>query len=264
MMPPIKPYYSHSGIRIYVGDNRTILPRLGKVDMVFTSPPYNLGWNKGGYGAKQKVDIHSKSLQRKMKERWKGGAGSDIIGDGYEGYADNLPPEEYLKWQHSLLNELWRHLNEDGAIYYNHKPRHQNGEVTLPTIYNPGLPLRQIIIWHRNIGVNISASHYRPVHEWILLLAKPAFHLRDISASGVNDVWSITPRPVKGHPAPFPVELAARAIETTNAKIILDPFCGSGSTLVAAKQLSREAIGIELSIEYADIAINRLKQEILL
>jgi len=67
------------------------------------------------------------------------------------------------------------------------------------------------------------------------------------------------------HPAEKPVDLTKALIEksTTESQIILDPFMGSGTTLVAARLLGRRAVGIEISEEYCKIAVDRLCQEIL-
>ena len=63
------------------------------------------------------------------------------------------------------------------------------------------------------------------------------------------------------HPAPFPLELVERIISSTSAKIILDPFMGSGTTAVAAKKLKRDFMGIEISAEYREMALKRLLGE---
>ena len=120
-----------------------------------------------------------------------------------------------------------------------------------------GFPVRQIIIWHRGIGCNFNDSYFLPTYEVIYLIAKPQFKLLP-KANGLGDVWYILPEQSE-HPAPFPVELPSRIIRSTSAKIILDPFCGSGTTCVAAKMHGRDYIGIELSQEYVDIAEKRLK-----
>jgi len=62
------------------------------------------------------------------------------------------------------------------------------------------------------------------------------------------------------HPTEKPVELVAELIKNNEGDLILDPFMGSGTTLVAAKQLGRKAVGIELSQKYCNIAIKRLAQ----
>ncbi len=66
------------------------------------------------------------------------------------------------------------------------------------------------------------------------------------------------------HPAPFPLALPYRCIESTKAQIILDPFVGSGTTALAAKQLDRNYIGIEISPEYCEIAETRINGAVLI
>jgi site-specific DNA-methyltransferase (adenine-specific) len=79
-----------------------------------------------------------------------------------------------------------------------------------------------------------------------------------------STVWNLTPtaRQRGGHPAPFPVELARRCIRlsTWPGEVVLDPFAGTGTTLVAARQLGRRAIGIERSEAYCLAAVDRLAQ----
>jgi site-specific DNA-methyltransferase (adenine-specific) len=77
-----------------------------------------------------------------------------------------------------------------------------------------------------------------------------------------STVWQIPPAARDGHPAPFPVELARRCVRlsTWPDETVLDPFAGSGTTLVAARQLGRRAIGIEPSERYCALAVDRLAQ----
>jgi DNA modification methylase len=84
-----------------------------------------------------------------------------------------------------------------------------------------------------------------------------------------KNVWTITPEhrgdATGNHPAPFPLELAARAIRlsTWPDDLVIDPFMGSGTTLRAAKDLGRRAIGIDVSEKYCGFAAKRLGQEVL-
>lgn len=112
-------------------------------------------------------------------------------------------------------------------------------------------------------GINFSPSFYVPTHEWIVIFAKRAFRLKSKGASGVGDVWSIAQEGRTPHPAPFPEALPLMAIETTDAANVLDPFMGSGTTLVAAKRLGRQAVGIEINERYCEIAAERLSQSVL-
>lgn len=77
-------------------------------------------------------------------------------------------------------------------------------------------------------------------------------------ANALGDVWEISQEGKNKHPAPFPLMLIERIISSTNAKIILDPFMGSGTTALAAKKLNRNFIGIDISPEYCEMACLRL------
>ena len=221
----------------------------GSVDLVFTSPPYNLGISTGG-GIKSGAN----------SGKWKKGAGT--LGKGYNSHDDAMPLEEYTKWQKEVLSKCFDKLSDTGAIYYNHKPRVQGGILQTPLDYIPDNlkgNIRQIVIWKRSGGINFSPSFYLPTHEWIIIIAKPNFRLRDKAASGAKDVWEVNQERNNPHPAPFPVELPKIALETTNAQVILDPFMGSGTTGVACANLNRSFIGIELDEEYFKIAKERIE-----
>lgn len=235
----MNPYYDDGTAVIYHADSRDVLPRLDPVDYVFTSPPYNRGDMNGGLAN---------------------------LDGGYASYHDEMPPALYKEWQQHTLLRCWEILTETGAIFYNHRPRIQDGQAWLPLELNPGLPLRQIIIWDRNIGANWSPSFFLPVHEWIMLFSKPAFVLSSRSASNVSDVWRI---PVEGstsrpdHPAPFPLALARTALAALHPGTVLDPFMGSGTTLRAAKDTGHRCIGIEIDERYCEVAATRLAQEVI-
>lgn len=233
-----EPYYRDDHVTLYLGDCAEILPSLWNIDMVFTSPPYNLGHMTG--------------------------SNSNLSG-GYRSYHDTLPDAEYVKWQQDVLTMCWETLNDTGAIFYNHKPLIKDGEVTMPTRLNPGLPLRQIIIWYRNWGANWSPSHFLPVHEWIMVMAKRDFRLKSRDAAAASDVWAVHPeKGIKdGHPASFPIGLPGRAMDATKPGMVLDPFAGIGTTLLAAKERGRKAIGIEIDEAYCELAAKRMEQQAL-
>lgn len=235
------PYYSDESTTIYVGDCREIVPELSDVDLFFTSPPYNLGTSTGG-------GMGSWSL-----------AAADLS-DGYETFSDDLPTDVYEAQQREIVRAMYEALSPTGAIFYNHKPRPQAGRLVLPTDYGDDLPLRQIIVWDRGTGINFSSSFFLPKHEWIVVWARPDWRLRSKSAGGVGDVWRIHPENHPRHPAAFPIELPATAIEATAPKLVVDPYAGSGSTLVAARAAGVRSIGIELSEKYAQQAVERLAQ----
>lgn len=219
-----------------------------RVPMFLFSPPYNMGYSTGG-GMRQSSATSS---------RWHKAA----LRGGYDDYDDTLPPPEYKAWQQQILAECWRCLPDDGAIFYNHKPRVFNGALQTPLDFNPGhLVLRQIIIWARGSGFNCNVSFYQSTHEWIVIFAKPDFRLKSQGASGAGDVWRINPETSTWHPAPFPMELAMRALETTMPALVCDPFSGSGTTARAAKRLGIDFIGCDRNESYVERANQELARE---
>ena len=211
------------------------------IDLIVTSPPYNLK-NSTGNG---------------MKDGRGGKWSNAALVSGYSHHNDNMPHNEYVKWQRDCLSEMLRIIPENGAIFYNHKWRVQAGLLQDRNDIVSGLPVRQIIIWKRKGGINFNPGYFLPTYEVIYLIAKPKFKLAK-KANAYGDVWEFGQETKNKHPAPFPVALIERIILSTNAKIILDPFMGSGTTALVAKNLERQFVGIDISPEYCEMAKNRL------
>lgn len=211
------------------------------IDLVVTSPPYNLK-NSTGNG---------------MKDGRGGKWANAALIDGYQSHDDNMPHKEYVNWQRNCLSECMRVIKKDGAIFYNHKWRVQNGLLQERNDIVAGFPVRQIIIWQRKGGINFNPGYFLPTYEVIYMIANKKFKLAP-KANRHGDIWQIAQERKNKHPAPFPVELIERIISSTNANIVLDPFMGSGTTAVAAKKLNRNYIGIEISLEYCEQAQERL------
>lgn len=243
-------------IVLYRGDCRAVMASLPdeSLDLVITSPPYNLGgepwphlgnWKPGDGGSGS-------------KSKWRNG--SDACGGvRYGDHNDDMPHEEYVAWQRSCLSEMWRLLKPTGAIFYNHKPRVIGAKLWTPLELNPGLPLRQIVIWARAGGINYNPTAYVPTHEWVMVLAKPDFRLKSKGASGIGDVWNIPQQEDREHPAPFPIKLPLKILDTVRGDVVLDPFMGSGTSGRAAIREGRKFIGIEIDQTHYATALKRLK-----
>lgn len=214
------------------------------VDLIVTSPPYNLK-NSTGNGLKASTKTG----------KWSSAA----IKNGYANYDDCMPHDLYAQWQRACLQEMFRLIKEDGAIFYNHKWRVQNGLMQDRQDIVAGFPIRQIIIWRRKGGINFNPGYFLPTYEVIYMIAKPKFKLVP-KANAYGDVWEFQQEMNNSHPAPFPVALIDRIISSTHAQIVLDPFMGSGTTAVAAMELGRDFIGIEISPEYCELANKRIAQ----
>jgi len=231
--------------KIICGDVIEVMQQIpdGSIDLIVTSPPYNIK-NSTGNG-----------LKDGRGGKWANAA----LQKGYSHYDDCMPHDEYVEWQKKCLREMMRLLPEDGAIFYNHKWRVQGGLLQDRQDIVSEFPVRQIIIWRRKGGFNFNPGYFVPTYEVIYLIAKPKFKLASKS-NGHGDVWEFTQEMNNDHPAAFPVSLIDRIVGSTNAKVVLDPFMGSGTTALSAINFKRDYVGIDVSPEYCEMAEKRIEQ----
>jgi site-specific DNA-methyltransferase (adenine-specific) len=240
----LKPYYEHAGITIYHGDCREILPSL-KVQCVVTSPPYNtlpIAHKPSGIHAERRSGVN----------QW--------IAKAVNGYFDVRPEEEYQKWIREIIGACLDIC--DGLVWVNHKVRYRDGVAIHPARMLP-FPIYSEIIWNRRGSMALNCKRYAPSHETILGFGRPLDW--DDSLNKLMSVWDdIPPQLESEHPCPYPEEIPARLLRSSCpiGGIVLDPFSWIGTTLRAAKDLGRRAIGIEIEERYCEIAAKRLSQEV--
>lgn len=198
------------------------------VDCIITSPPYNkYGLNKFNH--------------RKIK---------------YNQYNDDMPEDEYQKWQIDILNECHRVLKDGGSLFYNHKNRRVKCKEHTPHdwITKSNLNLYQTIIWNRNQSPSIFNTFLLPTYEYVFWFTKtrktPKVHRDRLDT--IKDIWNITPSRSKIHPATFPDKLVENCIllTTDEGDLVLDPFAGIGTTNKVAERLNRKSIGFEIDKNY--------------
>jgi modification methylase len=217
------------------------------VDLGVTSPPYNKQENKKGW------------LVANVK---------------YDTATDKKLETIYQKEQIAVLNELYRLIKPGGSFFYNHKIRWEKGIMLHPFTWlaKTNWNVRQEIIWDRSIAANIRGWRFWQVEERIYWLYKPepqkSLIGKELQSKHAlcTSIWRIRPENKNRHPAAFPLEIPARCIYSVmdNTKgIIIDPYCGSGTTLVAAKLLGHDYIGIDISPQYIALSKKRLKNAIL-
>lgn len=224
-------------VQIIHGDCHELLSTLGEVDVVVTSPPYNLNKIASGGGSSKR---------------------------SYDGwYPDDLPELDYQEKQRSILALLREKTR--GSIFYNHRIRYawhsRNKYRHVNNIYHPlhwleDLPIWCEIIWHRGGTTGHANGRFRLADERIYQIGKPhVFH-----DHGWTTVWNINPTRNQGHVCSFPEELVERCIlsSTNPGDTVLDPFMGSGTVGVVAKRLGRRFIGIEREREYVELAHGRI------
>ncbi len=212
-------------------------------ELLVTSPPYN-----------QKIDGFKPSGMHKE--------GGWVKKVGTLAYKDSMPEADYQAWQAKCLS-VWDSVLSDGAsIFYNHKNRYRDKKVVSPLEWLPGpFALRQEIIWSRPGSVTQNARMFLPCDERIYWMYKgDGFFFSDTTEIKTwSSIWKIGLETNKTHAVGFPVELPARCIRacSRNGGIVFEPYCGSGTTLIAAEQLGRRCFGIEIDPAYCDVITER-------
>jgi site-specific DNA-methyltransferase (adenine-specific) len=221
----MKPYYDQDGIVIYCGDCRTILPELPKVDLVLTDPPYGVDMGKKYY-----AEGSAHGLVRGSYSEYE---------DTYENFINTVPP--------ALITSLG--LASRGMVFMAaHRLQDLPRFDSLGGIYNSSANGRDC--WGFTTFLPIALYGH-----------DPTISQGSRSKTLVSNIIAED----NGHPCPKPLNWLNWCVArgSTEGEVILDPFMGSGTTLVAAKKLGRRCIGIGISEKYCEIAVKRLAQSVM-
>ncbi len=222
------------------------------IDLIVTSPPYN-------------VDIH------------------------YESYKDDIPYDAYLQFTEKWLKKVYKLAKDDGRLCLNipldkSKGGQQSVYADIVAVAKRvGWQYMSTIVWNeQNISrrtawgswLSARAPYVIAPVEMIAVFYKKRWKKMKEGISDItreefiewtNGVWTFPGESRKRvkHPAPFPLELPKRCIKLFSyvGDTVLDPFLGSGTTLVACALYRRKGIGVEIERKYCEIAKNRLIKE---
>lgn len=240
----MKPYYDHDGITIYHGDCREIMPGLPKVDLVLTDPPYCVSVagsaHRGQIGkGVRRLDFFEGDAD------WK--AMLDVVMQGVRQAVAMLSAVASVY--------VWCGHRQFGSIV---DCLERKGMSTRPLVWAKACPAPAPPGSGYSAGAELCVYGYPPNRTW------------NGEASSPNSVFRFDSyrhgQPGKvDHPTQKPIGMISTQIclSSNEGDTILDPFMGSGTTLRAAKDLHRKAIGIEIEERYCEIAANRLGQEVL-
>jgi len=221
----MKPYYTDKYCTIYHGDCLEIMPELESVDLVLTDPVYKN--ENTNYASRNRGKRLLKGIITEPKD-WGIIHGSDI----------DFDPNPFLDFKEVILF---------GGNYFSNK---------LP-------PSPKWIIWDKRNGVTPDDNADCEM-AWTNLKGVSRIHYQLWKGICRKGRENIAIQGDKLHPFQKPIELMKFCLNESKTKgTVLDPFMGSGTTLVAAKELGRKAIGIEIEEKYCEIAVKRLQQEVI-
>lgn len=282
MTTRLEPYATLEGrgstIRFLLGDCLQQLPHLpaASIDIVVTSPPYNLGIK-------------------------------------YRTYRDTLPRDRYLEWTGEWVRAVGRTLSPAGSLFLNvgAKPKDPWVAMDIAQAVRPHLQLQNTIHWVKSIVIeqnaagaasglhrDLAVGHYKPInsprfvndcHEFIFHFTHGGDAPLDRTAIGVpyqdqsnigrwqkaagglrcrGNAWFLPYDTINSrekdrpHPATFPLRLPEYCLRLhglERARLVLDPFSGLGSTAVVCAQLGLDFVGIEMDRDYLDEAVARTR-----
>jgi len=253
---------------ILIGDCLRLLSEIPEqsIDVVVTSPPYNIGLR-------------------------------------YKSYDDAGDRAEYLAWMRAVGVLLKRVLRNDGSLFLNVAGTSSDPWIgpDVANVMRDAFALQNSIVWVKSLSIGDETfGHFKPVnsprylnhtHEHVFHFTKEGRTPIDRLAVGVpfqdksniarwghaedrrcaGDVWFIPYETIRSkaqrdhHPSPFPAALPERCIKLHGKAeaVVLDPFLGVGATLLAAQRLGCPGIGIEIDPEYAEAAAWRLRERLI-
>ncbi len=217
-----KPYFRDDSVVIFHADCRDILPKMPKVDLVLTDPPYGVTYQSNHRVGQGSTPISNDGTRLSLRL-----------------YRDTLALFDaahvlwFTRW------DAWPDVWE---------------------ILGSRFPLRGLLVWDKGHPGMGDLKHWGPSYE---LIASAGYGetigSRDCSVLAFSPV----PPARREHPTEKPAELLSYLIRKLDAQTILDPFMGSGTTLRAAKDLGRYAVGIEIELKYCQIAAKRMSQTVM-
>jgi site-specific DNA-methyltransferase (adenine-specific) len=227
-----QPYYQEDGITIYHGDCRDVLPSVSGFDAVVTDPPWNMTFF-------DEVARKSAALQAKRTR-----AGIGATGDGEQW-------EAYREWIKPIVGALSHRC--DGQVWF---------------LSTKCLPyVADLFVGYQAFAAVKTFSQMTPKRLpncWDVAFVRD--NEQKYMGNGrnwfvCNTAGMMTQR--TSHPTPRSEDVMRYVVGMFDWKTVLDPFAGSGTTLLAAKLEARQAVGIEIEERYCEIAANRLRQKVL-
>jgi site-specific DNA-methyltransferase (adenine-specific) len=247
-------FFDNGQTRIINGDMFSIKKiAAGSIDLIVTSPPYNVDIQYNSHNDQLTYDDY-----RDFSRRWMKRCFTWLKDDGR--FCLNIPLDKNKGGQQSVGADLTTIAKKIGFLYHstivwnegNISRRTAWGSWTSASAPYVIAPVELIVIlykksWKKTSGSKESDISRKEFMEW------------------TNGLWTFNGERKKktGHPAPFPVELPLRCMKLFSfiGDTVLDPFMGSGSTLVAASQCHRKGIGIEIDPDYCETAVFRIEKE---
>ena len=224
----------------------------GCVDHCITSPPYNVGLyvSNGKYAKRNNSTRNGKAFNK------------------YQGdMVDQRTMEEYFEWQCQCIDEMLR--ISKGVVFYNIQMVTGNKVALLQILGKYAEKIREVMIWDKmSAEPTANPGTLMSMYEYIIAFdhgdcKSRQFRTMNATPGILSNIFRIGKNRENEHRAAFPLQLPQTLVHyfTNEGETIFDPFMGSGTTAIACIKERRHFIGFELSKEYFDKAVRRIKAE---
>jgi DNA modification methylase len=231
--------------RLMCGDSTSIdavetLMAGKKADFCFTSPPYNAARGKG----------HKSDRL----------AGNGFYGDGYK---DDKSSTEYVQFNSDIISALSAVAGENFTCCYNINYNKNSPSEYIDVIHaaKQSIPLVETIVWEKAMAVSLQGDNLTRIFEFVFVLCKGKFKINKNRTECLKNLWKISNIGAnhESHKACFPIALVEEGVKNfcPHGGVIVEPFGGSGTTLIAAEKLGCKSNAMELDPRYCDVIIKR-------
>jgi len=231
--------------RLLCGDSTSIdavdkLKDGQKADFCFTSPPYNADRGKG------------------HKSDRLGGNG--FYGDGYE---DSKTSDEYIQFNTDVISAIESASNDNFTCCYNinYNKNSPSEYIDVIAAAKRHIPLIETIVWEKAMAISLQGDNLTRIYEFIFVLAKGKFKINKNRTECLKNLWKISNSGAnhEQHKACFPIALVEEGIKNfcPHGGRVIEPFGGTGTTMIAAEKMGCKSNLMELDPKYCDVIIAR-------
>ena len=234
--------------RLMCGDSTSIdavnvLMAGQKADFCFTSPPYNSAISKG-----HKTDR--------------------LGGTGFYngGYSDNRTSDEYIQFNSDIIATLATVSADNFTCCYNVNYNKNSPSEYIDVVHaaKKFLPLVETIVWEKAMAVSLQGDNLTRIYEFVFVLCKGKFKINKNRTDCLRNLWKISNIGAnhESHKACFPLALVEEGIKNfcPHGGKIIEPFGGTGTTLIAAEKLGCQSFVMELDPKYCDVIVTRWQE----
>jgi hypothetical protein len=179
------------------------------------------------------------------------------------GYSDNKTSEEYIDFNTDIITVLEVVSGDNFTCCYNinYNKNSPSDYIDVISSAKKIIPLVETVVWEKQMAVSLQGDNLTRIFEFVFILAKGKFKINKNRTDCLKNLWKISNIGAnhETHKACFPVALVEEGIKNfcPHGGVIIEPFGGSGTTMIAAEKMGCKSMLMELDEKYVDVIIKR-------